>query len=482
MNKKRCYIYVRVSTRSQAEEGYSIGEQLDRLNKYADVMGWLVADVFVDPGYSGASITRPGLQQMISVIDGTDIVLVDKLDRLSRSLHDILYLINLFKQHDAAFVTRAEAFDTSNPIGRASLGIMAVFAELEREKIRERTHEGLVGRARSGLWHGTAPTGYCKRKGDDFDGILIKEPYENMQVYEAGMRTIAREPLLDIVKDFNAKGYRLRGNTWDVTTLRRILKNRAYVGEVRFADNWYPGLHEPTFTPEEFNDIQLVLYDRSVANEHYMPGKKYVAPLGGLLWCKQCGAKYHYRKAHADPKRLDGSPRSYRYGYYLCYSRSKCDKKLIRDPNCRNRNYRDTDLDELIFSQIAQLKDNPTYIDSLRSSIDTTARQEAITARLNQISAQISKYMDLYSLGSIPYDLISSRIEPLSSEKQALENELASLREAKPALSTDQVLAFASAFDAVHKSGTPADIHAALQSIIDYIEIDNDNITIHWRF
>lgn len=476
--KKRCYLYARVSTRMQAEEGYSIGEQLERLNKYADAMDWLVAGVFVDPGYSGAVITRPGLQEMISVLDGADFVAVDKLDRLSRSLSDTLYLINLFKTHGAAFVSRAESFDTSSSFGRAAVGILAVFAELEREKIKERTHDGLVGRAKAGLWHGAAPTGYTK----DPVGFLVKEPYENMQIREAGLLTIKRVPLADIVNDFNARGYRIKGYLWTVTTLRRILRKRAYIGEVHFAGEWYPGLHEPTFSREEFNDIQLVLYERSLANERYMPGKKYTAPLGGLLWCKHCGAKYHYRKAHADPKRLDGSKRTYRYGYYVCYSRSKCDKTLIRDPNCSNRNYRDIDLDELVYDQIARLKDDPAYVDSLRRSFDTGDKQAAIRTRIDQLAGQISKLMDLYALGTIPYDLISSRIEPLSVEKQALEAELAELEAGRKFMATEDIIALASDFDQIRKTGTPSDIHIALTSLIDYIDVDNDQIYIHWRF
>ena len=480
--KKRCFIYARVSTRTQAEEGYSIPEQLERLNKYADAMDWLVAEVYVDPGYSGATTSRPGLQELVANVDNADIVLVDKLDRLSRSLQDTLYLINTFKQHDAAFVSRAEAFDTSSAFGRATVGILAVFAELEREKIKERTHDGLVGRAKAGLWHGTAPTGYYKSTDKETAGILIKDEHENMQVREAGIRTLNREPLIDIVNSFNEKGYRIKGKPWTVTTLRRMLQKRAYLGEVPFAGEWYPGLHEPTFTVDEFNGIQQVLYERSIKNEHYMPGKKYTAPLGGLLYCKQCGAKYHYRKAHSDPKRLDGSSRSYRYGYYMCYSRSKCDKKLVRDPNCRNLNYRDTELDDIVYSQIDALADNPQYIDGLRKSVDTTKKQAALKTRIDQISGQLSRLMDLYAAGNIPYELIGSKIEPLNAEKQALQSELSDLQAQTKIMSTEDIVSLATQFCAVRASGTPAEIHQALCSIVDYVEVDDNNILVHWRF
>jgi site-specific DNA recombinase len=162
--KKRVFIYIRVSTIEQAEEGYSLGEQEERLIKYCEAMGWEVIKVYIDPGYSGGNMERPGLKEMISEIENgnADIVLVDKLDRLSRSQFDTLYMIQkIFMPNDCAFVSRAEAFDTSTPFGRAMIGILAVFAELERERIRERMKEGKAGRAKEGKYRGGAyyPTG-----------------------------------------------------------------------------------------------------------------------------------------------------------------------------------------------------------------------------------------------------------------------------------------------------------------------------------
>ena len=158
-------IYIRVSTREQAEEGYSIGEQEERLKKYCDAMNWNIGGIFIDPGFSGANINRPALQKMIKEIErgNGDIVLVDKLDRLSRSQYDTLFLINkVFSAHNCSFVSRAEAFDTSTPFGRAMVGILSVFAELERERIKERMSDGREGRAKEGKYRGGGhiPIGY----------------------------------------------------------------------------------------------------------------------------------------------------------------------------------------------------------------------------------------------------------------------------------------------------------------------------------
>ena len=118
-------IYVRVSTAEQAKEGYSIGEQIERLQKYCEAMGWEIVETFIDPGYSGGDTERPGLQAMIKTVETTDVdkVVVYKLDRLSRSQKDTLFLIeDVFLANNTDFVSMSENFDTSTPFGRAMIG------------------------------------------------------------------------------------------------------------------------------------------------------------------------------------------------------------------------------------------------------------------------------------------------------------------------------------------------------------------------
>ena len=130
--QKRAFIYVRVSTARQAEEGYSISQQIERLRKYCEAMGWVLVKIYTDDGYSGGSLERPALDEMIADIKNgsADIVLVDKLDRLSRSQFDTLYLIQkVFDANGVAFVSRNEAFDTSTPFGKAMVGILSFMRE-----------------------------------------------------------------------------------------------------------------------------------------------------------------------------------------------------------------------------------------------------------------------------------------------------------------------------------------------------------------
>lgn len=138
---KKCAIYVRVSTIDQAEEGYSIGEQTAKLKAYCKAMGWAIADIYTDPGFSGAKLDRPELQRLIKDIEKSkfDTVLIYKLDRLSRSVRDTLYLVqDVFTKNNVDFISLNENIDTSSAMGGLFLTILSAISEFERETIKER--------------------------------------------------------------------------------------------------------------------------------------------------------------------------------------------------------------------------------------------------------------------------------------------------------------------------------------------------------
>ena len=145
-------LYARVSTQEQAREGYSIEEQADRLKKYCEAIGQQDYSLYIDPGFSGASMERPELRRLIADVERGIIskVIVYKLDRLSRSQKDTLYIIeDVLLANGADFESITERFDTGTPFGRAMIGILSVFAQLEREQITERMKMGKEGRAKT---------------------------------------------------------------------------------------------------------------------------------------------------------------------------------------------------------------------------------------------------------------------------------------------------------------------------------------------
>lgn len=475
--QKRVFIYVRVSTAHQAEEGYSIPQQIERLKKYCEAMGWVVVKIYTDDGYSGGSLDRPAMNQMIKDIEAghTDIVLVDKLDRLSRSQFDTLYMIQkVFDANGVAFVSRNEAFDTSTPFGKAMVGILAVFAELERSRIKERMMDGQEGRAKEGKFRGGGfvPIGYDY---DSTDGILKINEYEAMQVREIFDLFINRMPIFTIMTHMNKSGYRTKYGDWKEVTIRGMLSRRIYIGEITHKGNIYQGQHEPIISLETFENAQKVIEERSIENANRKIGKAYKSPLGGMIYCGHCGSRYHFRSG-ANNK--DGTRRN----YYTCYSRSKGDKRYIKDANCRNKNYRDKALDELVFDEIRKLKSDPLYIPTVQCSVDNSQRISMIEERIKQVESQISRFMDLYSVGGIDLDSIGQKIKPLNEEKKALEMELESIEVPEEPKSIEEILSLVDAFEEVAAEGDCNKIHAVVSTIIDKVVIDGEDVQIHWAF
>ena len=475
--RKRVVIYIRVSTREQAEEGYSISEQESRLRKYCEAMGWDVVGVYIDPGFTGSNMDRPALKDMIKEIEkgNADIVLVDKLDRLSRSQFDTLYLIQrVFNENGCAFVSRAEAFDTSTAFGRAMVGILSVFAELERERIKERMADGKEGRAKEGKFRGggNIPIGY------DYDqetGRLVVNEYEAMQVREIFKLFCNRTPVHAIKTIMSDKGYRTRYGDWYERTIRKIVVNCTYLGEIKHKENWYDGLHDPIIDDDTFNRAQMIAKERNKKNEKYKPGKRYRAPLSGLIWCSHCTAKYHWKN---NGKNKDGSLRS----YYICYSRAKPDKSMVKDPDCKNTTYRDYVIEEIVFNEIRKLKTDPNYFLAIKDSIDHSARKRMIEKRIEQISSQISRLMDLYSLGTIDIGAIKLKTNPLDDERKSLEAELENIEEEINDITQEEVLDLVDMFEQAIEENEPYKIHDIIAELIEQIEIDGDEIRIHWKF
>ena len=229
----RVACYVRVSTENQLEN-YSIEEQTERLKAYCKAKGYDNYEFYVDGGYSGGNLNRPGLQTMLHAIKDGQIsaVLVYKLDRLSRSQKDTLNLIeDSFLANGVNFISMNENFDTSTPFGRAMIGILSTFAQLEKDQITERFTMGRIGRAKAGLFHGGAyiPIGY-----DYKDGYLVVNEYEAMQVREVFDMFLKGASINSIWKH-HQEHYTTKYGKWSSETLvRNVLKRATYIGKVKF--------------------------------------------------------------------------------------------------------------------------------------------------------------------------------------------------------------------------------------------------------
>lgn len=482
MSKIKVALYPRVSTQEQADEGYSIGEQIERLTKYCEAMDWIIYKTYTDAGFSGGDINRPGLQAMLKDVRAgkLDKVVVYKLDRLSRSQKDTMMLIeDEFLAHGVDFVSVSENFDTSTPLGRAMIGILAVFAQLERENIKERMSMGREARAKKGLYHGSS---YRTAIGYDYvDGQLIVNEYEAMIVREIFGLYNSGVSIKKITDLLNEKGLTHRYGKWSYTTIRRLLPNRTYIGEIRYqGDTWYQGQHEPIIDCETFEAVNKIL-ERS--KERYLEThtleSTHTTILGGLLYCGKCGARY----GKARSGRLkDGSY----YMYYTCNSKSKRVKSDIRADHCNNKTWKMDELNEIVFDEIRKLKADPKYLESLRTTPDdqTPDQREIIQSEIDSLQKSISAYMDLYALkGVLSLDQVDAKIKPLSERVQKLENELASLADPKESvLDEKKTRRLIDSFEGVLDRGNFDEIRLLITTLINRIDIYDEDIAIHWNF
>lgn len=483
LEKMRVALYPRVSTQEQVN-GYSIGEQIERLTDYCKAMRWEVYKIYTDPGYSGGNTDRPGLQEMIKDVEAglIDKVVVYKLDRLSRSQLDTLYLIEkVFLANGTDFISLSENFDTSSPFGRAMIGILAVFAQLEREQIKERMGMGKEARAKSGKWHGggTEPIGY------DYDITtqhLNVNEYEAMQGRELYELFLNGTPLRTVERIFKEKGYRHKHGVWDPKTMRRFMRNKTNIGYIKHLDQWYPGDQQPIIDEDTFYKAEKLLDDR--AEQYKLSGVKPGAQttyLGGLLRCKHCGGKYTKQQ---NSRRKEGKPLVW---WYMCYSRCKKVKAMIKDPNCKNKNWKMEELDALVFNEIRQLALDPTAIstaraENLKKNTAVAEKVAVLEKEIHKLDDQISRFMDLYGIGKFTIDQVSSKVDPLNEQRKALAKELDTLTAESGELTEEETLQIVQSFDDILASGDFAKIRLTIETLIYYIELDEDDVYIHWKF
>ena len=446
-------IYVRVSTAEQKNYGYSISVQTDRLKSYCKALGYKNPKVYNDAGFSGAKIDRPALSLLINDVKAKKIekVLVYKLDRLSRSQKDTLMLIeDIFLKNGCDFVSISENFDTSTPLGRAMIGILAVFAQLEREQIKERMSMGREARAKQGKYTGSwlHPIGY-----DYIDGELKVNDFEKKQIELVFNYYLQGMGIRKIAETLNNQGFNHKYGEWKEGLVRTVLQSKTYIGYVHFGGEWYKGTHEPIIPEELFENVQRV-HDRK---EKCPTSGHPTSYLGGMIVCKRCGAKYfkYHRKT-----------RGYQYDYYSCFNRYPRNHA----GTCKNDNWKVEELNDLIFNEIRKL----SFEDDTPSNLpDNTS---VITNKINELNKQLERLMSLYSVGDVPLDMLQKKIKEVNDQRLKLE----SVESVK--LSPEEAEETVLSFNDVLEHGTLEDVRQAISILIDHIEVDGEDVTIYWNF
>lgn len=323
----RCAIYTRKSTDEGLDQDFnSLDAQREAAEAYIlsqKHLGWtLVRSRYDDGGFSGASLDRPAVQQLLNDVDAgrIDCIVVYKVDRLSRSLLDFARLIDRFDQKSVSFVSVTQQFNTTNSLGRLTLNILLSFAQFEREIISERTRDKMSAARRKGKWVGGTPVlGYDVDPGG---GKLTINEAEAERVREIFRLFCERRSLLRVVTDLARRKW--HNKTWQAksgilhagrpfcgASLARLLGNAIYIGKVEYRGVIYDGEHEPIIDQGTWEQTRTALQESKREHAAHQPQN---ALLAGLLYCRSCNLPMVATYT---------SKRGRRYRYYVCRTARK---------------------------------------------------------------------------------------------------------------------------------------------------------------
>lgn len=295
-------IYLRVSTEEQANEGFSIHAQKDKLTQYAEINDWIITDYYVDDGISGKNLI--GRAEVTRLIEDVKIgkinnVLVYKLDRLTRSVKDLIYLIELFDKYNCTFNSQTEKIDTSNAVGRMFVKIIGIFAEFERENLAERVSLGYEQKTKEGNYTNTNGVfGYDYMVGKGILEVNELERFYVKKIYEWYLQGDSMIKIANKLQDNNVSTK--RGGHWNQSTIKSILTNPLYIGKVRYGVNKKNQFEVdgknivPLISKEMFNNVNdLIQKRKQYHNKRFASDDTYYFR---VLRCYKCGGRYHARQ------------------------------------------------------------------------------------------------------------------------------------------------------------------------------------------
>ncbi|WP_371744714.1 recombinase family protein [Nordella sp. HKS 07] len=269
----RCAIYTRVSSDQGLEQDFnSLDAQREACSAYIKSQaseGWkALSRTYDDGGYSGGSLERPAVQQLLDDIRARriDIVVVYKVDRLTRALADFAKLVELFDGHGVSFVSVTQSFNTTTSMGRLTLNVLLSFAQFEREVTGERIRDKIAASKKKGLWvGGVVPLGYRVENKhlivDDGEAATVKlifARYLELGSLPALQKDLREKGIITRVRTLSS-GRTVGGGPLTNGPLNHILRNRVYLGEINHQGQSYKGEHQPIIDPVLFDTVQARL-------------------------------------------------------------------------------------------------------------------------------------------------------------------------------------------------------------------------------
>lgn len=414
--------YIRVSTDKQAEKGFGLDVQEKEVLKYCEYHDMKNLILFTDDGYTGTNMERPALQSIISIIDDFNngksktrisTMIIPRIDRLGRTLLGTLQFIQDYivakadskgskinkNAEDINFISIAENYcriEKNNPQGKFLLMLFASLAEFDRDLIVQKLKKGRQERAARGLWQGggNVPYGYSY---DSNNGLQVI-PEQAEKIREVFRLFIEEKlPPRVIAETLGFKGERI---------VREILKRKLSAGYITARGEEFLGVHEPIISLETWIAAQEELKSRSVVRSSsiYM--------LTGLIYCGECGAKMRYQKSNKKTGECK----------LICYSQQKSKKYLVKDENCDNKKYWQSDIENAVISELFRL----SYLGN-ENNKKTESRLdpiELLSVELVKEKKKLSRYYILFAEQEEPDEILVANISATKSRIDNLQSQI----------------------------------------------------------
>ena len=430
----RCAIYTRKSTNENLDSDFnSLDAQREACEHFIQAQAhenWKALPEHYDDGaYSGATMERPAVQRLLRDIEAgrIDVVVVYRLDRISRNLLDFTQTQHFLDQHNCSFVSVSEQFNTKTPMGRFAMHVVSSFSQMEREVIAERIRDKVAASKRRGKWlGGVPPLGYDI---DRENKRLLVNPDEAVMVRYIFRRFLVLRSAVGILKELKEKGWRMKswttvkgrkhqGQPWNKNQIYRLLNNPLYIGLVKHKDQTYPGEHEAIVEKKLWDEVQAILgEDGKMRGNHGRT--KTPALLSGLIRCGHCGTAMGITFSQK------GS-RTYRY--YLCV---KAAKQGYHD--CPVKTLPAAEIEEAVIDQLRVVFRSPELVAATARNVQgleeaeikrLAQEKETAEQQLQVLRAAANRLLQSGAGANQSIAFIQGELSKLDADTQAAERQL----------------------------------------------------------
>lgn len=458
-------VYIRVSTEEQAKEGFSIRAQKERLTNFVNSQDWDIHDYYIEEGVSAKDMVRPELNRMIQDIENghIEVVLVYRLDRLTRSVRDLYNMLDLFESNGCKFKSATEVYDTTTAMGRLFITLVAALAQWERENLGERVRMGMDRMIEEGKWTGgVAPYGYEYNKEGKTLQINEEEAFVIKKIYQEYINGYGEDRLAKIM---NEQGYRTRnGFMWTGKMLRDILRNPIYCGHFRWGGEVHENFVDPIIDQDTYDLAMKVRESRRTVHSRAAGKSSY--PFSGILKCSRCGSPMKGHTTHGRIKQ-DGSRTIFRH--YLCTNR-ECDIKRINEEV----------VEETFISKIEEsLK---KYKRIATDEVGNRKQKSPTEKEINHLRSQIKKLQErkrkwqlAYADDAISIDELKQRTKEDRELQEELEEQLEALTESHDDVNPLEMVNVLTDFTRNWYAMNHEEKKVALQIFVDRIVVDSED-------